>query len=58
MRANVDPDNDVVVGAALRDMRKFYESVDLEELRLRFTQTKFPEVLTRVLINLWRGQEQ
>ena len=54
----MDPDNDVVVGAALRDMRKFYESVDLEELRLRFIQTKFPKVLTRVLINLWRGQEQ
>ena len=51
----MDPDSVVVVGAALRDMRKFYERVDLEELRLRFIQTNFPEVLARVLNNLWRG---
>ena len=32
--AMVDSNKDFVVGAALRDMMKLYESVDLEELRL------------------------
>ena len=40
---------------ALRDMRKFYESVDLGLLRDRMESTGFPKVLARVLINLWRG---
>ena len=48
-------DKSLVTAGSLRDMRKFYESVDLEVLKERFCKTGFPEPIARVLINLWRG---